>query len=119
MDINAAFPTKYLAASDLMGHEVACTMSDVRYEIMPDDEQKPVLYFQGKQKGLVLNKTNANVIAEQHGHETDEWNGKQIVLFPTQTDFGGRTVPCIRVKISQKAKPVDPPAETVGDNIPF
>ena len=58
---------------------------------------KYIMAFEGKDKKLVLNKTNANLIAGQHGEETDNWIGKQIKLYEAQVDFGGRTVPAIRV----------------------
>jgi hypothetical protein len=39
-----------------------------------------VVYFQGKQKGLVTNKTNANNIAALYGDDTDDWIGQKIML---------------------------------------
>ena len=69
-------------------------------------EKKPILYFEetkakaepGKEKRLVLNKTNAMTIAKMHGHETDDWKGKRITLFPTTVEAFGQTVDCIRVR---------------------
>ena len=113
MDINAAFPSKYLKAADLQGREVSVTISHITMEDIGDGEQKPTLYFQGKAKGLVLNKTNAGTIADQHGYDTDFWINKQIVLFPTQTDYAGKQVPCIRVKLNT-IPAGQPPAGDVG-----
>ena len=123
MDISTAFPGTYLKASDLQDRETTAKMDDVRNEIIGGDEEKPVLYFIGKTKGLVLNKTNANAIADVHGFDTDNWHNKLITIFPTQTDFQGKIVPCIRVKISSKPQPQPQaqPAETQqpGDDTPF
>jgi hypothetical protein len=105
MDINQAFPSRYLKAADLQGKTVAVTIDRCLYEDIGSDEQKPVVYFVNKEKGLVLNKTNANTIAEQHGFETNDWHGKAISLWPTQTDFQGRVVACIRVLLQQPAAP--------------
>ena len=60
MRISSAFPSKYLKAADLQDKQVTVRMSHVETETIGDDD-RPVLYFQGKEKGLVLNKTNANV----------------------------------------------------------
>lgn len=100
------FPSNYVKADDLPETGVRVVMANVEMEKIGDDE-KPVLYFHGKEKGLVLNKTNWNNIAFIHGDESDEWEGKPIIIFPTTTDFQGRTVACIRVREdkSKKAAP--------------
>ena len=117
MDINDPFQSKYLKASDLNGREIKVTMDDCVLHQMPDGDAKPVLSFVGKEKMLVLNKTNSMAIAEQHGTQTENWKGKQIIIFPTQTDFGGRVVPCIRVRLPEPDLTGQvPPAQ---DEIPF
>jgi hypothetical protein len=98
MLIDSAFPSKYLKESDLAGRRVAVTMGDVKVEKIGDDK-RPVLYFRGKEKGLVLNKINSNTISQAYGGDTDDWFGNQIVLFPTTTEYAGKTVPCIRVSL--------------------
>jgi len=128
VDINAAFPSKWLKAADLQNREVQVQISHVIMEDIDGSEHKPVVYFIGKEKGLVLNKTNANTIASVIGqNDTDMWTNATIILFPTQTDFGGKTVPCIRVKLfnpapaTQQAAPAVQAAATVDidDEIPF
>jgi hypothetical protein len=52
-------------------------------------EEKPVVSFRETDKTFVLNKTNSNTIAGLYGNETDQWVGKQIVLFPTEVEFQG------------------------------
>lgn len=98
MNINGAFPSKYLKAADLGHTQPTVTIDRVEIEQMQDDEPKPVLYFQGKDKGLVLNKTNSNTITDILGSdETDDWAGKRIRLFVTKVEFQGRRVDAIRV----------------------
>lgn len=97
MKISAAFPSEYLKAADLQEQNVRVVMSHVEIKEVGDD-RKPILYFQGKEKGLVLNKTNANNIALVYGDDTDEWTGKELVLFPTMVDYQGRSVDAIRVR---------------------
>lgn len=62
------------------------------------EEEKPVLLFKGVEKGLVLNKTNATRIADQHGDETDLWVGKRITLTTESVTAFGKTQWAIRVK---------------------
>jgi hypothetical protein len=101
MNIDQAFPSKYLKAEDLQGRPHIVKMNFIRIEEVGQGgrtEKKPVLYFVGKEKGLVLNITNANAIKIMHGRESDDWTGKEIEIYPTETDFQGDRVPCIRVR---------------------
>ena len=102
MDIDEAFPSKYIRASDLAGDTPAVIdsifMDDVGGNSNPAD-QKPVIMFRGMSKGVVLNKTNATTLKEAYGRKTDDWIGKQVVLYPTVTSFQGKNVPCIRLRV--------------------
>lgn len=137
-NINDAFPSKFLKASDLHGSEPIVTIDRVDFEpVGRDREMKAVVYFKGKQKGIVLNKTNANKIAAiAQSALTEDWEGVAIKLYATETEFGGETVECIRVKPAAKATPRqaapaprpvpverEPAAEAVNggdvDDIPF
>lgn len=119
MNIDAAFKSAYLKHSDLAGKHVMVTMDRVEIETVgqgQDQETKPVLYFKGHERALVLNKTNAGSIAEIVGtKETDAWQGHRIVLYPTKTDFGGKRVDCIRIAAppngTPRPTPPPPPAE--------
>jgi hypothetical protein len=138
MNINSAFPSTYIKASDLEGMAVAVTIEDVKVEeVGRNKDTKPVAYFTGKKKGLVLNRTNSKKIAEIAGsQDTEDWVGVEIAIYPTETEFGGETVDCIRVKPvsrpTRKAKakangaappdlPTDAPTGGGGpdDDIPF
>ena len=102
MNINEAFPSKYLKAADIKGHPpVSVVISHYTMEKVGDDDTKPVLYFQGKKKGLVLNMTNANMIAHTHGPEFDGWINKTILLRCEAVPFGSKVVDSIRVAVAQ------------------
>lgn len=62
--------------------------------------KKPVLFFDGKEKGMVCNKTNAKTIASLHGNDVAGWIGKSIALYvaTTRDPSGGGDVECIRVR---------------------
>lgn len=124
MNINEAFPSNYLKSSDLQGSTPTVTMSHVTTEKMGDDT-KLVLYFHGKEKGMVLNKTNANNIASLYGPETEDWQGKKIMLAVAWVDFQGRSVEALRVRPPANGKPApkqEAPAREMADmddEIPF
>lgn len=128
MNINKAFPSKYLKAADLGGHRTNVIIDSVGFEDIGDDTDKMVVYFRGKKKGLVCNVTNARTIAEiAKDDETDNWSGCMIQLYATKVDFQGRRVEAIRVcepdGIGERhpAKPVrpEPENEPGDDNIPW
>jgi hypothetical protein len=97
-----------------------------------DREEKMVVYFVGKQKGLVLNLTNFNTIARICGSdETDDWDGQDVVLVTEMVTFRGQTAPAIRVRAPmprseiRALKPTPTPAPSGwrgvigGDEVPF
>ena len=100
MRISGCFPSEYLKAADLQGRSVAVVIERIEMRDVGDDH-KPVLFFQGKSKGVVLNKTNSTNIAIAYGDETDEWVGKEVILFEAMVDFQGRSVPAIRIRSPQ------------------
>jgi hypothetical protein len=121
VNINQAFPSKYLKASDLEGNTVIVKIADVKVEAVGrDQDTKPVVYFEGKKKGLVLNKTNSNKIAQiAQSHETDEWVGVTIAIYPTEVEFSGESVEAIRVKAPKSAAAVGPKVVTDEEAIGF
>lgn len=132
MNINDAFPSNYLKASDLGETQPVVTIDRVEVEpVGRGKEMKPVIYFANKQKGMVLNKTNSKKIAEIAGSsDTDDWHGVQVRLFATEVDFQGETVEAIRVKtpvakaaqkaVAQQIAPVAVAAAPItDDDIPF
>jgi len=123
MKIGAAFPGNFLKAADLNGRRVQVIIERVEMEDIGGD-QKPVVHFKGKDRGLVLNKTNSNAIWGLTGtDETDEWTGTALTLFPSKTDFQGKRVDCIRIDPpdpsgSRRSQPAPPPPPD-DDEVPF
>lgn len=127
-NINEAFPSNYLKAADLKGASPVVTMDRVDMEdVGQSKERKAILYFVGKDKGLILNKTNANKIIELTGTPiTEEWQGCQIRLYSATVEFQGAPVEAIRVKaVSVKPrgpkvtpKPVAPPPPDDDEPMP-
>lgn len=113
MNINEVFPSKYLKASDLQGKAVKVVIDRVTIEKMGEDN-KPVLHFKGKEKGMALNKSNAQMIAAVYSPETDGWIGREIKLYTGKVNFNGQMVDSLKVEVI-------PPVADAGpdDPIPF
>lgn len=128
MKIGAAFPSNYLKKEDVGDKRVLVTIDRVAVEEVgqgKDKETKPVLYFQGHSKGMVLNVGNAQAITEiAHSDETDDWSGVRIVLYVDKNVmFGSERVGGLRVMAPPKGSngsrpappPPPPPQEIVED----
>ena len=139
MQISQAFPSNYLKAADLQGREANVVIDRVEMEPIGQGdkkENKPVIYFQGKEKGVVLNKTNSFAISDAYGDNTDDWTGQPVILFCAWVDFQGRSVEAIRIRVPKRtpvrvssgpqaaarsapparAKPVEPSSDFPGDD---
>ena len=121
MNVSEAYPSRHLSATDLKGQRVTLQVASVILDKVGDD-QKLVMSFVDKKKGLVLNKTNATMCAEIFNtQDTDEWTGKHLVLYPTKTDYQGRRVDCIRIDKAPKGtgkppKPAPAPVPNTSDD---
>ena len=117
MNINNAFPSDYLKASDLGDASPTVTIESVELVDVGqgrDKEQKILIRFAGKKKGLICNKTNANTIAKLYGPETDGWVGQKIILQAREVEFAGEMVWAIRVSLQKPAAAAPVPAPTHG-----
>jgi hypothetical protein len=93
--------SKYLNADDLTQEKAlrirAVTVETVRKGTA--QEQKPVVWFTNHKKGLVLNTTNNRTLRAAYGDDMEQWVDKIVVVYPTQTDFAGKVVNALRVRI--------------------
>lgn len=103
MSVQDLYPStsQNLKAEDLKGHAVKVIIEGSEVKEF-DNGKKLVLKFRGKEKGLVLNKTNASLLAGYFGDDEREWNGKEIIVYPDKTTFGGQLVDCLRVRVEAK-----------------
>jgi hypothetical protein len=123
MNIYELFPSKWVRAADLNGHDVRVTMRALVVENIgqpPKNEDKPILYFQKTEKGLVLNKTNAMIIASIYGPDTDNWMGKPVTLYATKVRAFGAVHDVIRVRDHVQTVSAAPdPIVDVDDDLLF
>lgn len=114
MLMSEEFPSKFLKAADLQGREVRVTMNYVEREKVGEDF-KPALYFKGKDKAMILNKTNAGTIADAYGDDTGEWLDQPLILFSVMVDFQGKVAPAIRCRApTAKDNKAAPKADSIS-----
>ena len=96
------FDERFIGSWDLEDKgDVTVTIARIELEKLHNENgesDKPVLFFEKGKKGMVLNKTNAKTIEKLHGPDTDDWKGKQITLYATETSAFGEQVECIRIR---------------------
>lgn len=106
MKVNDLYSSVYLKAGDIPETGMIVTIAETRMETLgqgKDAEEKPVLYFEEQQKGMVMNKTNSKAIVKVLGFDdTDDWVGHKIRLVATEVPFKDDMVEAIRVS----ARPV-------------
>jgi len=116
MKISQAFPGEWLKASDIGEKKIKVTIQTCHMHEFTGEGEKPIVTFKDKDRGLVLNKTNANILLAGLGDETDEWTDREIFLYSAKVNFQGNIVDGIRVEvIPEKPKPV----AVEEDDVPF
>jgi hypothetical protein len=114
MNIQNAFPSKWLKSGDVEEDDLTLTIRTVEMEDIgsgDNQETKPVLYFEETEKGMVLNKTNSDAISKLHTPETDNWTGKKITIFATEVDFAGKQTLALRVRMKAPKAATPQPAK--------
>lgn len=132
MKKSEAFPSRFLSAADLGGKPITVTIRSTTRETLKNREgkesEKTVLHFAGAKKGLALNLTNWDAVAQICGEDSDDWSGGKITLYPDRVQMGGKMVDAIRVRppegeLSMKKSALPPAptpvAEEMSDEIPF
>ena len=117
MKMSDAFPSNYLTAADLKGKSWPMTIENVEMSVFQNGESKPCLKFKGAKKGMILNKTNALLISESYGDETDGWIGKEVTLKPTKTVFQGKTYTVIRIEVPMPETVDEEPPDFMEDDM--
>lgn len=98
--LDELFPSPYLTAHDVK-EKPTVTIKSFSKKTMKnkqgEEEIKPVIFFNEFEKGMVLNKTNANTIASLYGKVLDEWIGERITLQSVMVEAFGESSEAIRV----------------------
>jgi hypothetical protein len=112
--VDDIYPSAFIKAATLQGKEVTLTIKSAEAGKVGQGEEAKgqlVLEFEETEKKFGLNRTNVEEIAGGYGRDYGEWNGRQVVLYPTTTNYPAPGTPCVRVRVVREA--VD------GDKVPF
>jgi hypothetical protein len=91
------------------------------------ERSKFVIYFTTLDKPMVLNATNKNLLVEKLGKVPADWVGTDVGLYTENTQFAGKSVKGLRLRVLGPAKTEAAPAraakpvsleETLDDPIP-
>ena len=99
--LNDLFPSKYLKAADAEP-DLTLTIAKVGKESLKnrdgEEEVKPIVFFTEHEKGMVLNKTNGNVLGDLFGDEVENWTGQRITLCSVDVDAFGKIQKALRFR---------------------
>jgi hypothetical protein len=86
------YGSKYLSVPDLKGGTLRVKIGKVEPADLREKDgttkKKLVLFFNGRDKGLVLNKTNALVLADAFGKNLDDWVDQRLDIYSEMTGLG-------------------------------
>ena len=122
MNIAQLYPKKWLAPEDLAGRTVTVAIASVTLETVRNprtnrEENKLALAFHGKQKRLLINKTQAYALVAITGsEETDAWPGHLITLSVAVAHNGAKTF-AITAPPDPPAPAPKPTADDVTDRV--
>jgi len=123
-DFNDIYGSKHISAADLEGQRKRVKIVDVSVEDLREKDgttrRKYVIFFDGEDKGLVLNKTNAHRLGTPFG----KWRnvedarkklvGKFVELYSEMTSLGKEGV---RLQPLQQKQ--TPPVQPELEEIPY
>ena len=121
-DYSDFYGGRFLKSEDVIGKPFAGVIASVKPEKMQDGRMRVVVFFEGHDKGVVLNATRHRyVVTHAKSKNSDDWIGLKIGVRAGVTNFGGKEVGCIEFTPppkSAKAKKAEVVAE-LNDEIPW
>ena len=92
---------QFFKAIDIINKPRILTVTSVQPETMKDGKRKLKLGFKEDEQILLLNKTNAMIVANVYGADWSGWIGRKIKLRAGKTTYQSRLVDCINVECSK------------------
>ena len=129
-DFDAMYGSKYFSVADLKGQRPRRTIGKVEVAELKEKDgstkRKRILYLEGEDKPLVLNKTNAVKLAMAFGKESSEWTNARVELYSEMTSLGKEGVRLTPLRTVTKAAPAQPIAPKppvvdpdLNDEVPY
>ncbi len=106
--------SKFLKAKDFEGQNLKVVIDRLEEAHFEANDfgpatNKPILYFKGKERGLVVNASNVQILIEAYGSDSDSWSGRQIGLSTKKYEKGTGWI----------VTPLDVEPPEFNDDIPF
>jgi hypothetical protein len=93
---------RYLKPEHLAGHRATVKIASIQLEETHPRpgkvERAPVVYFEGKSKGLILSPTNQRALARLFGDDVEACIGKQVTLECATVRVGNAEKHPIRIR---------------------
>jgi len=103
--VSDVYKSSYLRAADVEEPITVTIKSASIEELGEDKDEKIVVLFEEFDRGLVLNRTNAdNLSMICKSDDTEDWAGTRVGLFVQPVSFKGKLVDSIRVTKPQHLK---------------
>jgi hypothetical protein len=121
-EFDTIYGSKYLSATEVDKpiQLVIGKVEPVSFEKPGEpSKKKALLWFNGEDKALVLNKTNASALAYAFGKNFSDWIGNTVELRRESVFFGGKTVPGLRVYPARGPRSSASLAQEMNDEVPF
>jgi hypothetical protein len=109
--ISEVYGGQYMTASDLDQAPKTYRILSVCFDTKL---QKIALELEGTNKELMLNKTNATLLAGPLGDDTDQWAGHYVIIRRGRVNFKGQMVDCVEV-VGARKEPVSGVPNTPAD----
>lgn len=114
MTLEELFPTQWLKAEHLRGRNVKVTIAKATVEMVYDrgtskKQPKTCIWFEGKEKGLLIGKTHfTDLMKATGGTIARHFVGHQVILRPAITPAGQPTIAIDPMpdEVSSSAQPV-------------
>jgi hypothetical protein len=114
-DFSDSYGGRFLNASHVTKPFVAAVVTVEAIEVEEGKKPKPVLFLEGVDRGVVLNKTRYDAMSDITGSpDTDDWCGRKVLVKRGSTNYAGKKVACVELEAA--------PASTgaaLDDAIPF
>jgi hypothetical protein len=96
--VSDVYKSSYLRAADVEEPLTVTIKSASIEELGEDKDEKIVVLFEELDRGLVLNRTNADYLSMIcNSDDTEDWPGTRVGLFVQPVSFKGKLVDSIRV----------------------
>ena len=119
-DYSNDFGGKYMNATHITETFVGTVDRVDREDVDGNGKMKPVLYFEDRERGVVLNATRYETVsAMAKSRDTDNWVGMRVQVKRGSTRFANKVVDCVEFGRPLAEKRKNEAAEVAELNDPF